>query len=830
VSFFVMSTSKNGNTTTSDAFNTSITSSLYQSQSLLNNTEQNEPPPKKLELTINPEDGSLQTATLYQVILAATDALYTDLYNMAQGEIDVYTTTTTTKSNTTTGGGGGGATPKQSLSQQQPNDNDTTGNADDEETSEALQKQKQQQSSSFSSGSIEPKKERMTNLSFAQRRHELSWRLSQNMKCIQQIAALTSAAACTDLGSIVQVSTKALQHTRTAWVQADEAQDALYFFHAQLFPARVAPHDIYGACDVLLHGRWYDLPHDMLLNVDKYENSVESTWSKVETDQRWQLTVRDKLIMGEVGWMRRQQLANSSFRPPLWKVTLNGGIVKLTAGRPKYISSVDNISGSRSSSKTKKYPIEALLTLFPSPYNMWTLMSVEVNVQVKTGESDHQLEMSNRQRYDLHRIAAKAMRREEIRYNQGRATAEISKFGSATLPSNENDDIATADQIESQPPLSRPLQALFHVTHQFLMAWQLEVLSAQAQALRRGVWAATEGTSLSVTPVRFYDNSDGHMSISFWKVDDSYGPPSMGDLNRNNNIDNVSTSTTKTKSTTNRNVATSSTVSEPESQLKLTIRAESTFGIIVSLSGGTSMMSCTGQRRHKIQATIKNLIQAATNPMALSASDALLAATVLCADFKCHAVVESLQPKSSNGAKILPSWIRLSVESGCISVAINVNYHGVSKERLSSFNKSILFHMICDARTGSFVTTFPPSMHLLRQLVCDDIHASAPVALRVASVPINRRRVAGSNSTGRVVREAFDSLIRSMNLLGQRVGVGGLWDDIDDKSYLLRQRAVQVACVDVKTALMPCCGMSALYGIVPLATGCAVGLDAIPDM
>ena len=51
--------------------------------------------PKKLELTLNPEDGSLQTVSLYQVILATTDALYSDLYNMAHGELDVYSTTTT---------------------------------------------------------------------------------------------------------------------------------------------------------------------------------------------------------------------------------------------------------------------------------------------------------------------------------------------------------------------------------------------------------------------------------------------------------------------------------------------------------------------------------------------------------------------------------------------------------------------------------------------------------------------------------------------------------------------------------------------------------------
>lgn len=290
----------------------------------------------------------------------------------------------------------------------------------------------------------------------------------------------------------------------------------------------------------------------------------------------------------------------------------------------------------------------------------------------------------------------------------------------------------------------------------------------------------------------------------------------------------------------NRSAASSSASSS--NQLTLSIRAESSSGIIVSLSGGMDMMKVGDARRPNSQSTINDLIEAATNPMALSVSDALLAATKLCAEFKCQAVVDALQSpatttningtiNNNNNNPLLPPWIRLSVQSGCIAVAANMNYNGVPTATAGlSRNKAIVFQMICDARTGSFVVTFPRSMHLLRQLACDDIHASAPVALRIASVPLNRRRVAGSNSTGRVVREAFDSLVRSMNLLGQRVGVGGSWDDIDDRSHLLRQRAVQSACSDVKAALISCCGMAALYGVVPLALGSSVGLAAITDM
>jgi hypothetical protein len=761
--------------------------------------ESDSPPPRRMDLTLNPEDGSLQTVSLYQVLLATTDALYSDLYNMAHGELDVYTTSANAKNT------------KQLLPH--PSDLETTvgSTIDDEEPSPELQ--------SIVPTSLQHKKERMTNLSFAQRRHELLWRLSQNSRRLQQVAALSAAAACTNLGAIVELSTKALQHTRTAWVQADEAQDALYFFHAQLFPARRAPHDIYGAADVLLHGRWYDLPSDLLLRTDRYQGSTEQSWSKVETDQRWQLIVRDKLITGEVGWMRREQLLQStSYVPPLWKIGLKGGIVKFTVGQPKHVSSA---GASSSSDALEQYPIEAWLTVFPSPQtnNAWTLLSVQVNVQAKTGEFHHQLEMSNRQRYDLHRIAATAMRWDEARWLKLHASTKEEAAATDTL-----DRVAE----ESSPPPSRPLQALFQVTHLCLLSWQLELLSAQAQALRRGVWSANGTAPIAVSPVRFSENGDGVMSISFWKVDDSYGPPAMGDLNHHHVADDrASASTSESKSPT-RNRRSSILVVPTTSQLTVSIRAESNSGIVVSLSGGAAMMLATGPHRRLIESNIENLIEAATNPVALSASDVLLAATNLCAEFKCQAVVQALQP--SSGDSLLPTWIALSMERGCISVAASTRYHGINEDVIKGSDKSILFQLICDARTGSFVVTFPRSAHLLRQLAGNDVRASAPMALRIASLPVNRRRAAGSNSTGRVVREAFDSLMRSTNLLGQRVGVGGTWDDVDDMSPSLRQRAIQTACLDVKTSLISCCGMAVLYGVVPLAFGCTLGLSAIPDM
>ena len=214
------------------------------SSSLSPNKERVEP--RRLELSLNHENGSLLTAPLSTVLLAASDGLYSDLYNMVHGELEV-----------------------------------TAANVEgmDQDTANTM--------------TSALKKEKMSNLSFAQRRHELAWRLAQHGKALTHVAALTAASASTEFSRYIQISTKALQHARTAWVQADEAQDALYFFHAQLFPARQAPHDIYGALDLLKRGAWYDLPTDLRLVMDRYEKSQENDWSASEVQERLHMAVRD---------------------------------------------------------------------------------------------------------------------------------------------------------------------------------------------------------------------------------------------------------------------------------------------------------------------------------------------------------------------------------------------------------------------------------------------------------------------------------------------------------------------------------------------------------
>jgi hypothetical protein len=271
------------------------------------------------------------------------------------------------------------------------------------------------------------------------------------------------------------------------------------------------------------------------------------------------------------------------------------------------------------------------------------------------------------------------------------------------------------------------------------------------------------------------------------------------------------------------------------------VRAEPNVGIRVALSGAENVMEFATVQPH-IRSTIQQLLDATSNPFCLSASEALLAATRLCAERKCHAMVQALQPNN-----FLPLWISLSVDKGSIAVAANIQYHGVSSTIATTTTTTtqqqqpkkdapvVLFRLTCDARTGSLIPTFSRSTKLLQFMACNDLKAaSESTALRIAALAKHRRSSASSRgatfASGRVVRDAFEGLSRSMNVLGQRTGVGGSWKDTDHMSASLRQRAIQVACKDVRVSLLTCCGMAAVYGLSALAIGVATGVAASPDM
>jgi hypothetical protein len=827
--------------------------------------------PRRLELILNPEDGSLQTAPLLNVILATTDSLHQDLYNMAHGDIHV-------------------------TSAQPP-----PGAEDNDEDGDAFMAEPQGRS------------EKMSNLSFAQRRHELGWRLASHARAVQHVASLCAAAATSEFSQATEISTRSLQHARTAWVQADEAQDALYFFHARLFPSRLPPHDVYGALDVLLLKYWPDLPSDLRLLVDRYDASVEKKWTSGEVAERWQMAVRSKLLLGEVGWLKRQRGPHPNMSPPIsplsqqhvpplaslhvpWRISMRGGIVRLTHGRPKTF--LEN-----GTTKTL-HPLEAILTVLttntsnvqdalnaedshntrdpdkiPPPDSEWTLVSVEVHVQAKTGQSNHQLDTTNKQRFNMHRLCALAMAREEARARKARQEWQEKKDqdekgeNDATPPSSPI-TISNTERLEEC--VARPLNALFQVAHYFSLSWQLEVLSAQAQAMRKGVWGGSSGigmptagrrmssvtqssvmsssgnntpampsygSSIVVTPVQFFENRSilGIVSISFWQIDDRYGPPCMGDLQDEEDEEYEDTIDMDNKHRGRRKSSTSSaadslstvgrSINDPSvtNQLTLSIRAEPNVGIRVSLSGAESIMEFATDQPH-IRSTIRELLEATSNPFSLSASEALLAATRLCAERKCHAMVEVLPQH-------LPSWISLRVEKGSIDVATKIRYFTGEQQSTPDRDPVVLFRLACDSRTGSFVPTFSRSTPLLQYMACNDSRAASDTTiLRAANMAKVRRsgtsaRSAGASfGSGRAVRDAFESLSRSMNVLGQRTGVGGAWRDHNKESAKLRLRAIQLACTDVKVSLMTCCGMAALYGLSAVCYGVATGVQASADM
>jgi hypothetical protein len=360
---------------------------------------------------------------------------------------------------------------------------------------------------------------------------------------------------------------------------------------------------------------------------------------------------------------------------------------------------------------------------------------------------------------------------------------------------------------QEEGSIANPLQCLFQVAHSFHLSWQLEILSAQAQALKRGVWATTDST-LHVTPVTFFTEGQilGVVSISFWNVDDRYGPPRVGDLDPTKKPHVNGNKPAVTEHVTNK--------------FTLFIRAETNVGMQVSLSGGDAIMEAakTDSRTH---ATVQKLLTAASDPFALSASDVLLAATTLCGERKCHAIVKVLKPG------ILPPWMRLTVELESIAVAAQIVF-GTQQQQPTPF--VVLFRLECDARTGTFVYTFPRSTHLLRMLSCNHASASETMSLRMAKVAQHRRKGAATASTGRFVRDSFEGLVRSMNLLGQRTGVGGEWIDVDEKAASLRDRTIQLACTDVKVSLATCCGVAAVYGMSALSLGVATGVTAVADM
>ena len=946
------------------------------------------PPPGLPPLPMSQtETGALATAPLSAVVNAATDALYQDLFDLVHGEIKIESVTVASSGTSASATGAGGI-----INEGESGKGSSASSGMDTHAAMAVEGKltaaalgvnfidstaapatttttTSATASNPNDTILETRKQRMANLSFAQRRHELTRRIVQHTKSIAHVYALTAASLPEShaammqqkaalrtnpshlatlntttnttttntisnakipprLGAMVEVSSDALQFVKSRWVSQDEAQDALYFHHDSLWKARAHCHDVLGALCVLSTpgggdggggggGRWPDFPTDVALAVDRYATSKERAYPASELQARLASAVRRKLVLGEVGTFGTLGSASKTYiainndasnsnseertqvdnQPLPWRVILakGGGSIRLTYGNPRTVSTASALR-QRSVSETngdggdqsnidyhhqEQYPIEARLSvLSEEPSAPWKLLSLHVRCSPKTGESDHQLRMNRKQMFDLHRIGERAMIVEEAICRKANETkllstlekedSEVEKEGSDVIMMEESEPIIAP---ASSPFIARPLYRLFEVAHAFALSLQIEMLSSQAEALRRGTWgvsmdagtsrAARGGGALSegieVSPVYFYEQndtgndriaSDGKpspiaiMAIHFWSCDDTYGSPQVCDICERVMGEDENGGTKKRD-----DAYLPKSDRRGDKRLSLCIRAVATVGLVVSLSGGSNLAvnasvldddTANDTSHHHTKRNVNKLLSSIRNPFELSMSDALLAATVLCADRRCHAVVAALTDRKSNH---LPSWLHLNVECGSISVAALLSY-STSSASASTRPFTVLFRLACDSRTGRFIPVFPRPATLLRLLACNDHTVSDVQSFRMAKATDAQSMVTkkgGTNATtradsitreftGRIVRDAFDALARSTDTLGRKCGVGGNWNDIDAQSASLRAKSIDVTCRDVRVALMNCSAMAAVFGVATMALKIAGGVDPVLDM
>lgn len=870
-------------------------------------------PPLPLSQT---EAGALATAPLSTVTNSATDALYSDLYKLVHGEIDIVSVANTTntaaaddapEANTSANDAVNAATsveekltaaalgtsPPDNSAPSAPVNNATTNPND----------------------ALETRKQKMANLSFAQRRHELNHRLVSHAKSVAHVYSLTAASLPKShsailqqkalksssplaihsasgaakihdppprLGATVQVSSDALQFVKSGWIAQDEAQDALYFHHDGLWKARAHCHDVLGALCVLSTpapneqdgaipvdghpssggGRWPDFPSDVALAVDRYESSKEKAYSSSELRSRLASAVRRKLVLGEIGAFgtlaSEEKKSGAALMPPLvdsnplpWRVVIGRGCgyVKLTFGEPRTMSTAEALRQQTLSKEDsdlnnlEQYPIEARLSVLSEESSApWKLLSIHVTCSPKTGESDHQLVLNRKQMFDLHRIGERAMIVEEAVCRKANAD------GCSESKMETVDEKGTA----AGSRIPRPLLRLFEVAHTFALSLQIEILSAQAESLRRGAWGrGVSGSSggaaecIAVSPAYFFDDpkESTHneaplavMAVHFWSCDDRYGSPSVGDLTKDRPKEDYRDDTSSFTRNPNQRVDDNylpKSDRRGEQRLSLVIRAVPTVGLVVSVSGGVDVAteSVDESVNSHMNRNLEKLLSSIQDPFQLSMSDALLAATVLCADRRCEAVVSALRRQSN-----LPSWVHLEVECGTIAIAATVTYPTSSNSE-GSRKPTILFRMALDSRTGRFTPTFPRPASLLRMLACNDPSASETQALHSAAALQAVSRSNGKrgdatlrDSSGRIVRDAFESLSRSMDTLGRKCGVLGNWNDLDAQSDTLREKSIGQSAQDARASLITCCGLSAVYGIGAIAMKIAVGVDCVADV
>lgn len=462
------------------------------------------------------------------------------------------------------------------------------------------------------------------------------------------------------------------------------------------------------------------------------------------------------------------------------------------------------------------------------------LLSLDIFCSSKTGESIHQLETNNRQKMNLHKLCARAMALEE----EGIKT----KLKTKSDEKSDDNNVANNNNLKSTfkgDLIARPLECLFDVAHSFLNSISLEILWAQTGALRRGAWG-NDQDGISITSLQYFgkleDRSEtlgglfgdatADMSIHFWLVDDRFGKPAVSDL--------ILSRAKKPGSREEKPIRTSKT--ENSQRLCLNIRSIPRKGLAVALSGGDDVIQAiheTPSGKNLLKAQYEKLLSSVNNPFELSAADAILAASVICAHMRSTAVVEALRGSFDSG-KGLPDWLSLNVDCGSVSINTRISSVDVntSSENLPNDLPIVeMYRLACDSRTGRFITVFPEGTKLLRLLAANDISVSGLQHMHKIKT-VKKRKGANANRsvTGRLIKDAFDGLNRSMDVLGRKVGVGSHWDDLDTVSPSLRKLEIERSCVDVCAALMVCSGIAVTYGAAAIALSFTSGIEPVVDM
>ena len=82
------------------------------------------------------------------------------------------------------------------------------------------------------------------------------------------------------------------------------------------------------------------------------------------------------------------------------------------------------------------------------------------------------------------------------------------------------------------------------------------------------------------------------------------------------------------------------------------------------------------------------------------------------------------------------------------------------------------------------------------------------------------------------MRDQFEGLHRSLEILGKRVGLGDTtWKEHDETtSEKLRQKVVMDCVQDIFKSLFVCCGACAVFGLANHSLNIACGVDCSVDM